>query len=72
MSACITMDQIILCSSLFPHPLLVYSEHVQVCVVDQRVGAGVGGGAGWEREVTAAQESAEGGCVANATAAVTL
>ena len=32
----------------------------------------VWGGGGWEREVTAAQESAEGGCVANVTAAVTL
>ena len=28
---CITMDQILLCSSLFPHPLLIlYSENVQI------------------------------------------
>ena len=26
---CITIDQMLLCSSLFPHPLLVYSEYVQ-------------------------------------------
>ena len=26
---CITMDQMLLCSSLFPHPLLIYSENVQ-------------------------------------------
>ena len=27
---CITMDQMLLCSSLFPHPLLIYSENVQI------------------------------------------
>ena len=27
---CITMDQMLLCSSLFPHPLLIYSEDVQI------------------------------------------
>ena len=27
---CITMDQMLLCSSLFPHPLLVHSENVQI------------------------------------------
>ena len=27
---CITMDQILVYSSLFPHPLLVYSEYVQI------------------------------------------
>ena len=27
---CITMNQILLCSSLFPHPLMVYSEYVQI------------------------------------------
>ena len=27
---CIIMDQMILCSSLFPHPLLVYIEYVQI------------------------------------------
>ena len=27
---CITMDQMLLCSSLFPHPLLVYSKYVQI------------------------------------------
>ena len=32
---CITMHQMLLCSSLFPHPLLVYSEYVQIirCIV---------------------------------------
>ena len=43
----------------------------QVFVANQRVDVGVGG-VGWEREVTVAQESAEGGCVANATAPVAL
>ena len=27
---CITMDQMLLCSSLFPHPLLIYSENVRI------------------------------------------
>ena len=27
---CITMDQMLLCSSLFPHPLLIYSENIQI------------------------------------------
>ena len=27
---CITMDQMLLCSSLFPHPLLIYSENAQI------------------------------------------
>ena len=27
---CITMDQMLLCSSLFPHSLLIYSENVQI------------------------------------------
>ena len=27
---CITMGQMLLCSSLFPHPLLIYSENVQI------------------------------------------
>ena len=27
---CITMDQMLLCSSLFPHPLLIYCENVQI------------------------------------------
>ena len=27
---CITMDQMLLCSSLFPRPLLVYSQYVQI------------------------------------------
>ena len=27
---CITMNQMLLCSSLFPHPLLIYSENVQI------------------------------------------
>ena len=27
---CIPMDQMLLCSSLFPHPLLVYSEYCSV------------------------------------------
>ena len=27
---CITMDQMLLCSSLFPQPLMVYSEYVQI------------------------------------------
>ena len=27
---CITMDQMLMCSSLFPHPLLVYREYVQI------------------------------------------
>ena len=27
---CITMNQMLLCSSLFPHPQLVYSEYVQI------------------------------------------
>ena len=32
---CITMHQMLLCSFLFPHPLLVYSENVQIigCIV---------------------------------------
>ena len=27
---CITMDQMLLCSSLFTHPLLIHSENVQI------------------------------------------
>ena len=27
---CITMDQMLLCSSLFPHPLLIYSENAKL------------------------------------------
>ena len=27
---CITMDRMLLCSSLFPHPLMIYSENVQI------------------------------------------
>ena len=27
---CITMDEMLLCSSLFPHQLLIYSENVQI------------------------------------------
>ena len=29
---CITMDQLLLCASLFPHPLLVQSEYVEIIV----------------------------------------
>ena len=32
---CITMDQMLLCSSLFPHPLLIYSENVQIIQVSK-------------------------------------
>ena len=34
---CITMDQMLLCSSLFPHPLMIYSENVQIIGCGQSI-----------------------------------
>ena len=38
---CITMDQMLLCSSLFPHPLLVYSDIFKLSGVYQNISTAV-------------------------------